>query len=88
MICVDHGCSVVDVVVEHPVYGQIVGQLQISSRYDIQQFVKKVSEQSAHSLLELTDGIHLHTLSCPSEDAYQRVCQALDKAGILLKAKE
>lgn len=26
LICVDNGCTVLDVVVEHPVYGQLVGQ--------------------------------------------------------------
>lgn len=85
MICVDHGCSVLDVVVEHPVYGQLVGQLQLNSRYDVQQFLHRVEQESAHSLSELTDGIHLHTLRCPNEAAYERVCHALSETGILLK---
>lgn len=84
-ICVDNGCSVQDVIVEHPVYGQLVGQLQLRSRYEVAQFVRQVEEAGAHSLSELTDGIHLHTLRCPSEAAYERVCKALDKAGLLLK---
>lgn len=84
-ICVDNGCSVVDVIVEHPVYGELEGQLQLRSRYEVAQFVQQVKEAEAHSLSELTDGIHLHTLRCPSEAAYQRVCKELDKAGFLLK---
>ena len=28
-ICVDHGCCVLDVIVEHPVYGQLAGQLHL-----------------------------------------------------------
>lgn len=87
-ICVDQGCSVLDVIVEHPVYGQLVGQLQLHSRYDVQQFVQRVKQESAHSLSELTDGIHLHTLRCPTEEAYRRVCRALDEAGYLLKEEE
>ncbi|MCC8121435.1 MAG: transcription repressor NadR [Clostridiales bacterium] len=87
-ICVDQGCSVLDVIVEHPVYGQLAGQLQLHSRYDVQQFLQRVRQESAHSLSELTDGIHLHTLRCPSEDAYRRVCAALDRAGYLLKEEE
>ncbi|MCD8353292.1 MAG: transcription repressor NadR [Clostridiales bacterium] len=87
-LCVDQGCSVLDVIVEHPVYGQLVGQLQLHSRYDVQQFVQRVKQESAHSLSELTDGIHLHTLRCPNEDAYQRVCKALNEAGYLLKEEE
>ena len=38
-ILVDNGCTVLDVIVEHPVYGQLTGQLQISSRYDVEQFL-------------------------------------------------
>ena len=33
-IAVDNGCAVLDVTVEHPIYGQISGQLQVFSRYD------------------------------------------------------
>lgn len=85
LICVDNGCTVLDVVVEHPVYGQLVGQLQLASRYDVEQFLNRVRSGSARPLSELTGGIHLHRLSCPSEDAYQRVCRQLDEAGYLLK---
>ena len=35
---VDNGCTVVDVIVEHPLYGQLTGPLQLSSRYDVAQF--------------------------------------------------
>lgn len=84
-ICVDHGCTVLDVVVEHPVYGQIVGELQLATRYDVSQFMEHVQREKAHSLSELTDGIHLHTLLCRDEESYRRTCEALDEAGILLK---
>src|SRR5699024_8188105 len=40
-LMVDHGCTVESVVVEHPVYGQLVGQLNLSSRYDVSQFIQK-----------------------------------------------
>ena len=33
----------------------------------------------------LTEGIHLHTLSCPSEDAFRRVRTALREMGVLLE---
>lgn len=84
-ICVDHGCCVLDVVVEHPIYGQLAGQLQLSTRYDVSQFVESISQDKAHSLSELTDGVHLHTLRCPDEAAFQRVREELDAAGFLVK---
>lgn len=83
-ICVDHGCTVQDVIVEHPVYGQLVGELELSSRYDVEQFARRLERERAHSLSELTDGIHLHTLRCPSEDAFERVCALLEAEGFLI----
>lgn len=81
---VDYGCKILDVIVEHPVYGQISGQLQISSRFDVEQFINRVNSENAHSLSELTDGIHLHTLECPSEEIFQMVVKRLNELGILL----
>ena len=81
---VDQGCSVLDVIVEHPVYGQLTGPLQLSSRYDVSQFLRRCGEE-AKPLSDLTGGIHLHTLSCPDEDAYQRVLAALRELNVLLE---
>ena len=36
---VDCGCTVVDVIVEHPVYGQLTAPLHLSSRLDVDQFM-------------------------------------------------
>ena len=35
------------------------------------------------ALSALTDGVHLHHLRCPDEGAYERVCRALDRLGVL-----
>lgn len=85
---VDCGCTVVDVIVEHPVYGQLVGQLQVSTRYEVNQFLALAAQDSVHALSELTDGIHIHTLRCPDEAAFQRVWEALDAEGFLVKNEE
>ena len=83
-LMVDNGCDVLDVVVEHPVYGQLTGELQLHSRYDVDQFLRRVADHGAKPLSDLTDGIHLHTLRCPDEVAYQRVLNGLKHAGFLL----
>lgn len=82
---VDNGCTVENVIVEHPVYGQLAGQLMLSSRYDVSEFIRKVSESEAKPLCDLTGGIHLHTLRCPDKAACERVVRLLDEAGILVK---
>ncbi len=78
---VDNGCTVVDVIVEHPVYGQLTGGLQLKSRYDVDRFVERSRGVSPLSLL--TEGVHLHTLLCPDEAALERVREALRELGIL-----
>lgn len=82
---VDQGCTVVDVIVEHPVYGQITGPLQTSSRYEVAQFVSLIARQAAAPLSALTDGIHLHTIQCPDDAAFERVKNALREQGFLLE---
>ena len=83
-IIVDNGCAVLDVVVEHPVYGELTGMLQLKSRYDVGQFLTKSFQSTPLSLL--TEGVHLHTLSCPDEETFQRVNEALRAAGLLLES--
>lgn len=82
-IMVDNGCTVLDVIVEHPVYGQLTGGLGLASRYDIQQFIRRAQEARPLSLL--TEGVHLHTLSCPDQEAFLRVRGELAGAGFLLE---
>ena len=82
---VDQGCTVVDVIVEHPLYGQLTGSLQLSSRYDVAQFIARSQSADAMPLSQLTDGTHLHTLLCSSENAFQRVTARLREQGILLE---
>lgn len=82
---VDQGCTVLDVIVEHPIYGQLTGPLQLSSRYDVSQFIARCRQAEALPLSQLTEGIHLHTLACPDQAAYDRVCRALAQLGFLLE---
>lgn len=82
---VDEGCAVLDVIVDHPIYGQLTGPLQLTSRYDVRQFLDRCTDAEARPLSELTSGIHLHTLSCPDEAAFHRVRGALRSLGVLLE---
>lgn len=81
---VELGCTVADVIVEHPIYGQITGPLQLSSHADVDQFIHRCHSESAQPLSLLTEGIHLHTICCPNEDAFTQVQKKLSELGILL----
>ena len=82
---VDCGCTVLDVVVEHPVYGQLTAALQLSSRYDVDQFMIRMADNDARPLSLLTEGIHLHTVSCPTADAMRHMKAQLRAMGVLLE---
>lgn len=82
---VDEGCEVIDVIVEHPVYGQLTGQLNLSSRHDVSLLMERLNQKGTKLLSDLTGGIHLHTLRCPDEAAYERVCKRLQSLGISLE---
>ncbi|WP_226581635.1 transcription repressor NadR [Halobacillus litoralis] len=85
-ILVDHGVHVQDVVVEHPVYGDLVARLRISNRRDVKKFIEKVRSTNAPFLLELTGGIHTHTIAAENEEALDEAEMALKDAGILMRS--
>ncbi len=82
---VDQGCTVLDVIVEHPIYGQLTGPLRLSSRYEVEQFVARCRQEEAAPLSQLTEGVHLHTVLCPDREAAGRVREALEKLDFLYR---
>jgi len=82
---VDSGAVVMDVVVEHELYGEITGQLNLKCRNDVDTFVNRIASSEAKLLSELTTGIHLHTVICRDGEHFERLRQALDTAGYLFR---
>jgi uncharacterized protein len=87
LILVDHGVSVIDVIVEHPLYGELRGALQLSSRMDVEAFMEQVRTSDAQLLSSLTDGYHLHTVQCQDVQRLRRAIHALRGAGIDVTAE-
>lgn len=79
---IDNGGKVVDVIVEHPVYGDIKANLMLASRRELAEFLEKL--EHAEPLSMITGGIHLHTVEVPSQDVLRRIEQELRDAGILV----
>ena len=80
---VDQGGIVVDVAVENPLYGELKGNLNLASRYDVQNFMEQAASTPEGLLSRMTGGVHLHTLRCPDEETFRRIEAALRQAGIL-----
>ncbi len=82
---VDCGCGFVDVIVEHPVYGQMTGNLHIYSRVDADDFCQKLVQEQAEPLCRITNHVHIHTLDCPSDKHFAQAKEKLHEAGFLLE---
>lgn len=80
---IDHGCGVIDVTIEHPLYGEITCNLRLFSRRDIEEYKEKFETSNSRPLSQITGDIHLHRLQCPSEKHFEQVKQALREKGIL-----
>ncbi len=85
---VDCGCTVQDVIVEHPVYGQLTAPLQLSCRYDVEQYLARMGAAEARPLSALTEGVHLHTVLAPDEAHLAQLRGSLARLGILLEEKD
>ncbi len=82
-LIVDLGGTVVDVTVEHPLYGELTGNLQIKTRADVRQFLAKLGELEAEPLLVLTGGYHLHTVEAPDGETMDKIRAGLRRGGFL-----
>ena len=84
-ILVDHGVRVLDVIVEHPIYGELQGSLMVESRADVRDFLAQVRSSRALLLSSLTGGVHLHTVEASRRESIGRARAQLRERGILLK---
>ena len=61
----------------------MTGELQLANRYDVRQFVEKLQSGEVRPLSALTGGVHLHTLSCPDNECFERTRSQLEREGLL-----
>ena len=84
-ILVDCGVTVENVIVEHPVYGEITASIMVSNRLEVEQFVKRVQDSNALYLSALTDGTHLHVISATSQENLELAEVKLRERGFLIE---
>jgi transcriptional regulator of NAD metabolism len=82
---VDLGGTVIDVTVDHAVYGQLCGMLNVASRYDADEFVRILDSEEAQPLYTLTGGIHFHRIGCRSKKIFEAIMKELTDRGIALR---
>ncbi|BBW95435.1 transcription repressor NadR [Geobacillus icigianus] len=85
-LLVDCGVTVKDVKIEHPVYGDLTASIMVSNRFEVDQFIAKITATKSAYLLQLTDGTHLHTIEADATEKLDAACRALKQAGFLIEA--
>ncbi len=83
-----YGGEVMDVIVSHPLYGQISAPLNIRTNYEVEQFIEALKSKEAALLSDLTGGVHLHHIRCADKSIFARICDALDRLGMIYHAEE
>jgi len=81
----DLGGKILDVAVEHELYGQICVDLLIETRADAADFHEKLLTCRDNPLKVLTDDCHYHTVCAPSERLLDLIEEDLNRKGYLIK---
>lgn len=84
MIVVDRGGMVLDVCIEHKIYGEFRAPLMLRDRAGVERFVSALRLSGMEPLSKLTGGVHLHTVSAPDEKTLDGIELALREKGYLL----
>lgn len=81
---VKYGGIIEDVIIEHPLYGEIKGILKIKNLNELEKFTKSFNEKKVKPLSILTNGVHLHTISTENEEDMINIKSELKRKGFLL----
>ena len=83
MTVIDLGGRILDVSVEHDLYGPIRADLLIENVQDAADFVERLNACRDNPLKVLTDDCHFHTVCAPSEKLLDLIEQELRARGFL-----
>lgn len=84
LIITELGGRVLDVAVEHELYGYIQVDLLIETPQDAREFARKLADCRDNPLKVLTDDCHYHTVAAPSEKLLDLIEKELQSKGYLL----
>ncbi len=83
-LIINGGGRVINVIIEHPLYGEIIGNLDLKNLDDVKRFIAKMATSNAKPLINLSEGVHLHTIEADSVDTLDKIRKALLDNGFLL----
>lgn len=84
-LIVDLGGYVVNVIVNHRVYGQLEAELGIRSRKMVKEFLKDIESGVSSPLKNVTSGYHYHKVEADTEDTLDEIEEMLREKGFLVE---
>lgn len=84
-VILDYGGRMLDVSIDHELYGQIRADLVINDMEDALDFCRRMRQGHSRPLKVLTEDCHYHTIAAPSEKALEMIIAELRKKGFLLE---
>lgn len=82
---VDLGGKVVNVMVNHRVYGCMEANLNVSSRRHVKEFIDDIKNGKSSPLKNITSNYHYHTVEADSEETLDLIEEALREKGFLVE---
>ena len=74
---VDLGGKVLDVMVEHDVYGEIHADLMLSCRKEVEEFCSLLKKSKSGPLNIIGGGVHYHTIEAATEEILDEIGEKL-----------
>lgn len=81
---VDMGGKIVNVVVDHKVYGKLEAELQIDSRRKVQEFIEDMKNGKSSPLKNITSNDHAHLVEAEDEVVLDMIREKLQEMGMLV----
>lgn len=82
---VDLGGKLVNVSVNHRVYGRMEAELNVGSRRKVNEFMEDIRNGKSSPLMKITSNYHYHLVEAESEEILDEIEEMLDKKGILIR---
>lgn len=82
---IDNGGVLLNVFIEHPVYGDLVADMIIGDESQKNAYIQKCNEVEFTPLMALTDNIHYHTVEASHEESLNKIEEALRELGFLIE---
>ena len=83
-VIVDMGGNVVNVMVDHKLYGHIEADLHINSRRKVREFIEDMKSGKSSPLKNITSNEHAHLVEAEDEEVLDMIEEQLKEKGFLV----